>query len=135
MQNQRGSYPMMLYRSPIAINKIAEPDGLMRGTAALPQNGEIIHLGIVDPAGNIAFTTMAPDRPIDAATGQRVPFGPEELFQVDILFVMPGQSFPDTGYQYRASIQTPGGVVYLFQKTPGGTPRRGLVIVGKGGQG
>lgn len=125
---------MMLYRSPIQINKIAEPDGLMRGTAALPKNGEIVHLGIVDPAGNIAFTTMAPDRPIDKNTGQGIPFGPEELFQVDILFVMPGQSFPDTGYQYRASIQTPGGVVYLFQKMPGDAPRRGLIMVSGKGQ-
>jgi len=127
---------MMLYRSPVAINKIAEPDGLMRGHAALPKDGQIIHLGVVDPAGNIAFTTMAADRPIDTATGQPIPFGPEELFQVDILFVMPGMSFPDTGYQYRASVQTPGGVMYLFQKNPGETPRRGLIVVGgKEGQG
>jgi len=126
---------MMLYRSPIAMNKIAEPDGLLRGHAALPKNGEIIHLGVVDPAGNIAFTTMAPDRPIDKATGQPLPFSSDELFQVDILFVMPGMSFPDTGYQYRASVQAPSGVMYLFQKTSGETPRRGLLLVGKGGQG
>ncbi len=125
---------MMLYRSPIKMNQIAEPDGLLRGSAALPMKGEIIHLGIVDPTGTIAFTTQAADRPLDKQ-GQPIPFGPDELFQVDILFVMPGQTFPDTGYQYRSSIQTPGGVVYLFQKMPGENPRRGLIVVGKGGQG
>lgn len=122
---------MNLYRSPIAINKITEPDGLMRGTAALPKDGEIIHLGVVEN-GVIAFTTMVKDRPIDKATGHGIPFGPDELFQVDILFIMPGMTFPDTGYQYRSSVQTPNGVMYLFQKIPGEAPRRGLIVVGKG---
>lgn len=125
---------MMLYRSPIKMQQIQEADGLMRGTAALPKNGEIIHLGVVEQ-GNIAFTTMAPERPIDKATGQPIPFGPDDLFQVDILFVMPGMPFPDTGYQFRASVQAPGGVMYLFQKMPGESPRRGLIMVsGKQGQ-
>lgn len=122
---------MMLYRSPIKPRQIAEADGLTRADARVPIDGEIVHMGVVDPQGNIMVTSLAPERPIDPKTQQAIPFADRDLVSLEFLAIPAGIAFPE-GYQFRATVMTPTGLLYFFQQMPGEKPRRSLLITGRG---
>ena len=107
----------VIFRAPLQVQETKTKEGFQRVIAIVPTNARIVYLGVAAPSNEISLWAAIPARPRDAE-GNPKPFAPGELGHIEFISAVDGQDIPEN-YQFRATVPTPQGVLFIFEKKAG----------------
>ena len=102
-----------LFRCPLLGQEVTTPEGFQRVIAHLPANGQVLHLGAQPPDESLHIYVLAKDKYDKDGNARQWELG--EMQPREFIVAIPGHLVPDA-YQFRATVRTPQGIAFLFEK-------------------
>ena len=114
-----------IFGCPVAPQKTATLDGLIRGSIQIPKAHEFLTLTPVPPKGDVwVFVTCEPT--LSDVKGMTQPWPESELVTIEYALVGMGQDVP-FGYTFRQVLITPNGPVFFYERQ---LDKPNLLVVG-----
>ncbi len=105
----------LIFRSPLHLQPEKTPEGFDRAIAIVPKQSKILYLGVAVESNEISLWALTPSRPRDAEDKIK-PYEPHELGHIEFISALEGQDIPTDRYEFRATVPTAAGILFLFAK-------------------